>query len=143
MNELDLILKLVLALLFGGVIGYFREKDKKAAGLRTHILVCLGSALFSIISIFVAREFPGESAGRIAASVVTGIGFIGAGTILQAGRSVLGITTAASIWVTAAIGMALAFGYFNAAIIVTLLSVFVLTFLGKIEKKLFGSTGEG
>lgn len=95
MNELDLILKLVLALLFGGAIGYFREKDRKAAGLRTHILVCLGSALFSIVSIY------------------------------------------------AAIGMALAFGYYPAAIIVTLLSVFVLTFLGKIEKKLFGSTGEG
>lgn len=135
MFELDFMFKILLAALFGAVIGYCREKERKAAGLRTHILVCLGSALFSLISIQAARDFPGESAGRIASSVVTGIGFIGAGTIIQAGDSIIGITTAASIWVTAAIGMALAFGFFEVAFWSAFLSVFALTFLHKFEKK--------
>jgi len=133
--DTELIVKLLLAVLFGGIIGLLRENEKKAAGLRTHILVCLGSALFSLISIFAAEKFPGESAGRIAASVVTGIGFIGAGTIIQAGSSVMGITTAASIWTTAAIGMALAFGFYDGAAIVTLFTIIALTLLGRFEKK--------
>lgn len=135
MFDLSILLKLLLAFLLGGIVGYLREKEKKAAGLRTHILVCLGSALFTLVSVYTAQQFPGESAGRIASSIVTGIGFIGAGTILQAGESVIGITTAASIWVTAAIGMAVAFGFYEGAFLTTLLIVVVLTLLGNFEKR--------
>ena len=142
MSELDLIMKLILALVFGGVLGYLREREKKAAGFKTHILVCLGSTLFTLISVFCAKEFPGESAGRIAASVVTGIGFIGAGTILQAGKSIIGITTAASIWTVAAIGMALGFGYYSGAFYVTVLSIVVLTALNVFQRKFINSESE-
>ena len=137
--ETIMVLKLVLACLFGGVIGYLREKDKKAAGLRTHILVCLGATLLIAISIFVEEKYIGVDISRIASNIIVGIGFIGAGTIIQQREGfVVGITTAASIWVTAAMGMALGFGMYLAATATLVLAIVTLKYLGFIEKKFLG-----
>ena len=136
MSEMDILLKLALACIFGGLIGFLREKEKKAAGLRTHILVCLGATLFTLVSLYMGDVFPSADAGRIAANVVLGIGFIGAGTIIRGeGGGITGITTAASIWVTAAVGLALGIDFYFAAALTTIFTIFVLKFLHQIEKK--------
>lgn len=108
MQDLYLIGKLVLAAVFGGIVGYEREVHEHPAGLRTHILVCMGSALMTIVSI--KFQPPGGDPGRIAAQIVTGIGFLGAGTILRQGSTVRGLTTAASLWTVAGIGIAVGVG---------------------------------
>ena len=107
-NLWDMILKLVVSLALGGAVGLERETHGRPAGLRTHILVCVGSTLFALCSYTVAgtRFDP----GRISAQIVTGIGFLGAGTIMRQGSVVRGLTTAASIWTVAAIGVAVAIG---------------------------------
>jgi putative Mg2+ transporter-C (MgtC) family protein len=133
--EGEMILRLVLAMVFGGAIGYIREIKKKAAGLRTHTLVCLGAALFTIVSIEMVRGVGGADPSRIAASVVTGIGFIGAGTIFQSGNSVRGLTTAASIWVCAAIGLAVGSGLYYISTVATVLSIIVIQLLQMVEHK--------
>jgi len=99
-----MVLRLLLAGVLGGLIGYEREAHGRPAGLRTHILVCLGAAMFTIVS----SAYSGQNAdpGRVASQIVTGIGFLGAGTIIRQGSIVRGLTTAASLWTTAAIGMA-------------------------------------
>lgn len=135
MFELDIAIKLVLACICGGLIGFLREKEKKAAGLRTHMLVCSGSALLMLVSIYMSAKFPGSDAGRIASNVVTGIGFIGAGAIIQAGNSIIGITTAASIWVASAIGLALGCGFYFGGILATILAIIILKVLHEVEKK--------
>jgi putative Mg2+ transporter-C (MgtC) family protein len=103
-----MVAKLALALLLGGLVGIERERSERPAGLRTHMLVCVGSALITLVSIGVATV-PGDRT-RIAAQIVSGIGFLGAGTIFRAGGSVRGLTTAAGLWVVAGIGMAVAAG---------------------------------
>jgi putative Mg2+ transporter-C (MgtC) family protein len=133
--ETEMISRLLLAMVFGGAIGYVRELTKKAAGLRTHTLVCLGSAIFTLVSIYMVKGVPGADPSRIAASVVTGIGFIGAGTIFQTGASVRGLTTAASIWVCAAIGLAVGAGLYELATFATILSLIVIQLLQVFEKK--------
>src|SRR4030042_635686 len=123
---LDIILRLLLAAALGAGIGYQRERANKPAGLRTHIFSSLGSALFTVISIF---GFNGTvDPSRVAAGVVAGIGFIGAGVILRGVRSehVVGLTTAASIWAVAAIGMAAGVGMNLIATIVAVIAVLVL-----------------
>jgi len=123
---LDITLRLLLAAALGAGIGYQRERANKPAGLRTHILIALGSALFTVISIF---GFNGTvDPSRVAAGVVTGIGFIGAGVILRGvrGEHVVGLTTAASIWAVAAIGMAAGVGMYLIATVVTAIAVLVL-----------------
>jgi putative Mg2+ transporter-C (MgtC) family protein len=135
MSEIDIVIKLLLACVCGGFVGYLREKEKKAAGLRTHMLVCLGSALLMITSIYMSIVFPGADAGRIAANVIVGIGFIGGGTIIRAGESIIGITTAASIWVAAAIGLALGCGFYFSGIATTILAIIILKVLHEVEKK--------
>jgi putative Mg2+ transporter-C (MgtC) family protein len=123
---LDIILRLLLAAALGAGIGYQRERANKPAGLRTHILISLGSALFTVVSIF---GFNGTvDPSRVAAGVVTGIGFIGAGVILRGvrGEHVVGLTTAASIWAVAAIGMAAGVGMYLIATIATVIAVLVL-----------------
>jgi putative Mg2+ transporter-C (MgtC) family protein len=122
-------LRLVVAILLGGAIGYEREVGGKPAGLRTHALVCLGATLFMLVSVRSPDFFPGAGPvdpGRIAAQVVTGVGFLGAGTILRAGGSVRGLTTAASIWAVAAIGLAVGVGYYITAVFSTGLALIVL-----------------
>ena len=122
----EALLRLALAALFGGAIGIEREFREREAGLRTHMLVSVGSALFTIVSAYGFTSFieSGSSAvradpTRIAAQIVTGIGFLGAGAIIRMGVSVRGLTTAASLWVVAAIGMAAGAGYWSASLITT------------------------
>jgi putative Mg2+ transporter-C (MgtC) family protein len=121
--ELEFVLRIALAFIYGGLIGFERERVDRPAGLRTHILVALGSAQFTILSFY---AFPGSDPARIAAAIVAGIGFIGAGTILQSKDKVTGITTAASLWITASIGMALGIGYYLVATIVVILTYITL-----------------
>ena len=119
-----------MACVLGGIVGYERERNDSKAGFRTHTLVCLGSALIMIISIY---GFEGldvvsvnKDPARLAAQVVSGIGFLGAGTILRDRTSIKGLTTAASLWVVAAIGLAVGAGYYVSALFVTLLVFIVL-----------------
>jgi putative Mg2+ transporter-C (MgtC) family protein len=124
--ELEAALRLIYAAVLGGIIGFQRERYNKPAGLRTHILICLGSALFTVASVY---GFAGNvGPARVAAGVVTGIGFIGAGVIFRGmkGDKVVGITTAASVWITAAIGITAGVGMYIIAGVVTLITFVVL-----------------
>jgi putative Mg2+ transporter-C (MgtC) family protein len=117
------ILKVLLAVVLGGIIGYERERSGHYAGIRTHILVCMTSSF--VISTF-ALYFGLDSLARVAAALMTGIGFIGAGTILSHGTQVKGLTTAASVWGVAGLGMIIGIGAFLEAIFVTLVMVLIL-----------------
>jgi putative Mg2+ transporter-C (MgtC) family protein len=132
--RLDLLIQLVLAVVLGGIVGLERELKGKPAGLRTNILICMGAALFTALSIQLARG-TGDP-GRVAAQILTGVGFIGAGTILHTRGSVTGLTSAATIWVVAAIGMALGAAAYVEAIGTTLLVTVVLSGLGVVERYL-------
>ncbi len=133
---LDIALKIVLSFLFGALIGFEREKRNRPAGLRTHILVSVGAALITLVSIEFFRKY-GESPSRIAANIVVGIGFLGAGTIMKEGVSVRGLTTAASIWVASAIGLACGLGYYYPAILGTAITVVTLVFMRNVETASF------
>ena len=139
--RLDLLVKLLLAVILGGLIGLEREIAGKPAGLRTNILICVGAALLTDVSVQIgASASPGlprvGDPARIAAQIVTGIGFIGAGTIMQAKGTVIGLTSAATIWVVAAIGMAIGAGQYVEATGTGLLVALVLAGLGTLEHKL-------
>jgi len=129
--RLELLLQLGLATLLGGAIGLERELGGKPAGLRTNILICIGSALYTQLSL--AMVPAGSDASRVAGQIVTGVGFIGAGTILHARGAVVGLTSAATIWVVAAIGIALGAGHYAEALLATLVVLVVLQGLGRIE----------
>lgn len=133
-NPEDLV-KLIVALVLGGIIGAERERYKKAAGLRTLILISVGSALFTILSLKMVGP-TGENPGRIAANIVVGIGFLGAGVILEEHGRVVGLTTAATIWIAAAIGMAAGAGEFVLAAITAGLVMVVLLLFTRIEEYL-------
>ncbi len=138
-DQIETILKLVEAALLGGLIGLERERTNQPAGLRTHLILCLGSALIMIVSQRVAAEGGVNSdPGRIAAQVVTGIGFLGAGAIMRMGASVRGLTTAASIWTTAGIGLAVGAGYHLEAISVVVIMLVSLAFLKRLGRRLGG-----
>jgi putative Mg2+ transporter-C (MgtC) family protein len=122
-TEWELILRLVMAAVLGAIIGAQREWTGKPAGMRTLALLSLGSALCAVIS---ATAFPGGDPSRIAAAVITGIGFLGAGAILHRNLSVEGLTTAAAIWVAAGIGLAVGSGMYLIPVIVTILAVIIL-----------------
>ena len=126
----ELAIKLGLALLIGTIIGGEREVRNKAAGLRTLILICLGSTIFTILSEKLGAY---SETGRIAANIVTGIGFLGAGAIMREGMTVSGLTTASSIWVTAALGMAIGGGEYYLAAFGTLIVLVVLTLFGYLQ----------
>jgi len=137
----SIMVRLILSAVLGGVIGMERELHRHEAGLRTHILVCMGSSLIMLTSLYVFDIYKGINVvdpSRIAAGAITGIGFIGAGAIIRAGMSVKGLTTAASLWITAAVGLAVGCGFYLAGILASLISVIVLLFLGNVEKKLLG-----
>ena len=126
-------LQLGLATLLGGAIGLERELGGKPAGLRTNILICLGSVLYTHISI--AMMGPDSSdPTRVAGQIVTGVGFIGAGTILHARGAIVGLTSAATIWVVAAIGVALGSGFYLEGVGTTVIVLVVLAGLGRVEK---------
>ena len=130
--RLDLGAKLLVAILAGGAIGLERELRHKPAGLRTNILICMGSALLMDLSMRLALSYGGDP-GRIAAQVVTGIGFLGAGTILHARGTITGLTSAATIWVVAAIGLTAGAGFLFEALAATITVMFVLEGLGWME----------
>ena len=123
-TELDVILRLILAALVGGVIGLDRERAHKWAGIRTLLLVCLGSALFTIVSIFGFGD-PADPS-RLAAGIVVGIGFLGAGVILHSERGVVGLTTAAAVWAVAAVGVAIGCGLYLVALATAILILVAL-----------------
>ncbi|TML72259.1 MAG: magnesium transporter MgtC [Actinobacteria bacterium] len=129
----EALVRLALAAFLGGAIGFERELREREAGLRTHMLVAIGSALFTIVSAYGFHEFLTSGANvvradptRIAAQIVTGIGFLGAGAIIRQGLSVRGLTTAATLWVVAALGLAAGAGYYSGAVITTALVLFAL-----------------
>lgn len=129
-------LRLVLAAFLGGAIGFERECFGKVAGLRTHALVSMASCLLMIISVELFEQYHGQSnvdPGRIAAQVVTGIGFIGAGAIIRSGASVKGITTAACLWAVSAIGLACGMGLYGISAFTTLLVIVILLAFQRIE----------
>lgn len=129
--RLELLFQLLLATLLGGAIGMERELSGKPAGLRTNILICVGAALFTVLSVKLSGD-RGDP-GRVAAQILTGVGFIGAGTILHARGSVTGLTSAATIWVVSAIGMAVGAGAYVEAVGTALLVMLVLAGLGFVE----------
>lgn len=139
--RLDLFVKLLGAVLIGGGIGLEREFKGKPAGLRTNILICVGSALLMDLSIGLSEKYGGDP-GRIAAQVVTGIGFLGAGTILHTRGMITGLTSAATIWVVAAIGLTIGAGLFLEALGATLAVMMVLIGLGWVERKFIDRMGE-
>ncbi len=139
----DMVLRLVVAVVLGSLIGMERETHGRPAGLRTHVLVCVGSTLFTICSYVIAG--PNNDPGRIAAQIVTGIGFLGAGTIIHQGSVVRGLTTAASVWVVAAIGVAVGIGthqMMGLAAIAAILVFGTLYLMGRLDKYLLSSQGE-
>src|SRR4029434_6621381 len=133
MTSSEVFLRLALAAVLGGAIGLEREYHHKPAGLRTSMLIALGSALFSILSVELGAG--AGSPDRIAAQVVTGIGFLGAGAILRSGENIHGLTTAATIWVNAAIGMAAGLGSYVVAARDAALTLIVLAILPFIERR--------
>lgn len=145
--NIEYFIRIAIAVIFGFCIGLERELTNKYAGLRTHILVCLGACVFTLISIYGFPTFaPGDNViidnatgvrdtSRVAAQIVTGIGFIGAGTVLRNGPIVLGLTTAATLWIAASIGMACGAGMFDIAFAGTVLSILTLVSVRVFERK--------
>ncbi len=131
-QEIEIAVRLLLAATFGSAVGYERRSADKPAGLRTLSLVCLGSAMFTIISAF---GFETADQSRVAAQIVTGVGFLGAGTILRSGVTISGLTTAATIWATAAIGMAVGSGLYIASVSGTILVLVILYLFAPARQK--------
>lgn len=141
MSTYEIILKLTLACILGGLIGLERESLSRPAGFRTYTLVCVGSALAMVVSLdmyFQYHQTVTADPGRIAAQVVSGIGFLGAGTIMKEGATVRGLTTAAGLWGVACIGLAVGAGMYLPAIVTTLLILFVLIYFAKFEEHFTG-----
>jgi len=135
-SPLVVTMKLIFSMAAGFAIGFEREKHYQPAGLRTHMVLSLGACLVMIISILIPVEFPGSDPGRIAAQAISGIGFLGAGAIFRYGFSVKGLTTAASIWTTSAIGLAFGAGLYFAGLAGTALLIVVLQVFEVVETKL-------
>lgn len=135
---IEIVLRLLLACLLGGVIGYEREHTNRPAGFRTHILVCVGAALVMITSEFIFTKY-GETSrsdpARLGAQVISGIGFLGAGTIIRDGFNVRGLTTAASLWAVSCVGIAAGIGFYSGAVIATILIFMTLITLKKAERR--------
>ena len=143
-SDIEVLLRLLLAVLLSGLVGLEREAKGRAAGFRTHILVCTGSALIMMTSLSLYFQMGGKGSGvdasRIPAQVVSGIGFLGAGTIIQIRDSVRGLTTAASVWVAAGIGLAVGCGFYVGAVAATSLVLVVLLVLHGLEHRLGAKT---
>lgn len=138
LTEYDIIFRLLFSAFMGGLIGLEREKHSQPAGLRTHIILAVGSSIAMCISINLAIQFHTVATNgdpeRLAAQVISGIGFLGAGAIFRYGSGVKGLTTAASLWTTAIIGLAVGAGYMNIGVVATVLVLFVLIALDMFEK---------
>lgn len=134
---ISIVVRILAAAFLGGIIGSERGRHGRAAGLRTHVLICVGAAMTALTGLYVA-EISGDTGDvlRISAQVISGIGFLGAGTILvRNNQTITGLTTAAGIWVTAAIGIAVGYGFYEGAVLATFLSVFSITALTFFERK--------
>ena len=139
--HLDIVIRIVSALFLGALIGLERELTNKYAGLRTNILVCVGACIFTIISIYgfpivptSGEEFGTRDTARVAAQVVTGIGFVGGGAVLRHGATILGLTTAATLWIAASVGMACGAGMLGIALFSTVLTLVVLVSARFLER---------
>lgn len=135
-EQLIMVFRILLATVLGGVVGYERELHNRWAGFRTHILVCVGSCLVMITSIYLSTSFKipaGADPGRLAAQVVSGIGFLGAGTILHSSSHIRGLTTAANLWMIAGVGLAVGCGLYIPAIVTTFLAYVILEYFGPLE----------
>jgi putative Mg2+ transporter-C (MgtC) family protein len=146
-SELHILIRLLLALALGGLVGFEREQSNHAAGFRTNILVCLGSCLLMLLSMYGFSSFVDETnvrvdPARLAAAVITGIGFLGAGTILFTGKSITGLTTAASLWVVSAIGLAVGAGFYFASGVTTVMVLVTLWAFNKLEKRYISAKRE-
>ncbi len=136
LNDWNILFRLLLAAILSGVIGFEREFHGRAAGFRTHILLCVGSTLIMLTSMHMFDLYAGRSPAdpaRIAAGVITGIGFLGAGTIMHSKSAVRGLTTAASLWVVAGIGLAVGSGLYYGAILTTILTMVTLMLFSRLE----------
>ncbi len=136
LNEWIIVFRLILAAVLSGIVGFEREFHGRAAGFRTHILLCVGSTLIMITSVHIFDVYSGRTPidpARLAAGVVTGVGFLGAGTIMRYKASVRGLTTAASLWVVTGIGLAVGSGLYFGSIVTTALAVITLMFFGRLE----------
>ena len=142
LSDGELIQRLLLAAVLGGVLGVEREVRQKSAGLRTNILIAIGSALFTLMSYELA-DATGADPGRVAAQIVTGIGFLGAGAIIRRDGDIHGLTTAATIWVNAAVGVAAGGGEFHLAMIATAVTLIVLLMLHPLESIIDRRFGAG
>lgn len=142
--NMDIIVKLVVAVALGMIIGLERILVRKEAGMKTHALVSLGAAVFVVVSEMLALKYMDSAfdPSRIASQIVVGIGFLGAGAIIIQDNRLLGLTTAGGLWVTAGIGMAAGFGFFNVAVIATLLVLFVLIIVYLFEQPIKKISGD-
>lgn len=133
-TPLSIAVRLLLALILGGIIGMERGRHGRAAGMRTHVLVCVGACMTALVGLHLLQINPNEDASRIAAQVISGIGFLGAGTIMIRNQSVVtGLTTAAGVWCTATIGIALGYGFYLAALIAAVITIVTATLLTRLE----------
>lgn len=131
----DIVFRALLSVLIGGLIGTERARHGRAAGMRTHILVCIGSALTAMTGIYVNQVYGGGDVLRIAAQVVSGVGFLGAGMIiLKNGNVITGLTTAAGVWTTATIGIAIGYGFYSGAVLMAVLFLVAVMLFSKFEK---------
>lgn len=138
---LDAVIKMTLALLCGGVIGIERGRKKRPAGFRTYMLVCLGATLVMMTNDYICKIYGTGDVARMGAQVVNGIGFLGAGTIITTGHNrVKGLTTAAGLWASACIGLAIGSGYYEGAIIGTIMIVVIMVLLHSFDRRLLSST---
>lgn len=138
LNYLTVFVRLMLAIVFGAVIGLDRGRKRRAAGLRTHMLVCLGSALTMMTNQYVANIFDGTDPTRMGAQVISGIGFLGVGTIIVTQRQqVKGLTTAAGLWASACMGLAVGIGFYQGALISFALIVVIVNILNRVDNAIY------
>ena len=155
LNIREIVIRLVLAVIVGGIIGYERERQQRAAGFRTHILVCLGATIISLLQIDIGNkaiamievnkelsEVIKIDYGRLGAQVITGVGFIGAGAIIHTKGNIKGLTTAATLWVVACLGLSIGMGEYYISIFGAIIIVVTLVFLKRIENKSYEITTE-
>jgi putative Mg2+ transporter-C (MgtC) family protein len=138
-TEFEIVIRLSLAFAAGSIIGLERSSRRQVAGLRTHILIAVGACCLMLLSIWLPQNMnsPNADPGRIAAQVVSGMGFLGAGAIIRLGGNTKGLTTAASLWLIAAIGMTIGAGLYIAAVTAIILALIALVLLNRVEKKIF------
>ncbi len=139
-DNMEIIIRLTLSCLLGGLIGIERERNRRPAGFRTHILVCIGATLVMLSNIFIFenyKSYANVDPARLGAQVISGIGFLGAGTILKEGVTVKGLTTAASLWSVACIGLSVGLGFYSGSVFATVLVLVTLVVFSRIENSIY------